>query len=202
MNKKIDPLVADYILNNYLGVTTKELAAMIKRDLGIDVEPKRIQYFKKNRRLTSGVNTKFKKGNVPWVAGKSGMCNIGGNKTSFKKGVRPHNDKPLGSEKIIKGGYIYVKVDDRLHLKACERWKSKHQLIWEKHYKRKVPKGHFVIFADGNKRNFDINNLVLVSNKEMMYLNRHHLIYNDCELTKSGVLVARVAVKASEMKNK
>ena len=42
-----------------------------------------------------------------------------------------------------------------------EHWQSKHSLLWEQHHGRKVPKGHIVMFADGDRRNFDINNLML-----------------------------------------
>lgn len=197
-----DPAVADYILKNYKGVTTQELAEMIKTDLGIDESPRRIQCFKKKNKLTSGVDTTFKTGKAAWHAGTKGICNPGGTSSSFKKGHRPHNELPIGSEKLVAGKYIYVKIDDTLGTKASERWKAKHRIIWEKYHNRTVPEGHSVIFADGDCLNYDIDNLVLVSNKELAYLNKKKLIYNDCELTKSGVLVARVAMKAYERRKK
>jgi hypothetical protein len=42
-------------------------------------------------------------------------------------------------------------------------WRPKHHLVWESHHGQPIPKGHAVIFGDGNNRNFDPDNLILVS---------------------------------------
>lgn len=49
----------------------------------------------------------------------------------------------------VKGGYVHWGV-----------W------AWQQAY-RKIPKGKNVVFKDGNNRNLDINNLILVSNSEL-----------------------------------
>lgn len=61
--------------------------------------------------------------------------------------------------------------------------------------------GHKVIFADGNKRNFNINNLILVSNSEALIMNTNKLIYEDAELTKTGSLIAKVIDKTNKLKH-
>lgn len=38
----------------------------------------------------------------------------------------------------------------------------KHQLIWEK-YNGPIPEGMVITFLDGNKQNFDINNLMAIT---------------------------------------
>lgn len=52
--------------------------------------------------------------------------------------------------------------------------------------------GHKVIFADKNKRNFSIDNLILVANSEALIMNTNKLIYEEAELTKTGVLIAKI----------
>jgi hypothetical protein len=176
-----DAKVIEYVKEHYLGVTSNELSEMIKRDLGIEETPYRIRQLKKRLKLKCGVDCTFRKGDAP--------------RYKFPKDNIPHNTMPLGSETIL-NGYVYVKVNDIPYSKA--NWKPKQQLIWEEQHKEKVPPKHYVIFADGNKRNFDVENLVLVNEKEMMYLLKNNLIYNDCELTKTGLLIAKIKIAVKE----
>lgn len=82
---------------------------------------------------------------------KSGRCG------RFKPGLTPHNYKPIGTERTAEDNLVQIKVADP------NRWRSKHALIWEKHHGKPVPKGSIVRFADGNQRNFNPENLVLVT---------------------------------------
>lgn len=83
-------------------------------------------------------------------------------KTMFKKGHNPQNKLEVGAERICRDGYTYVKVSD-----SPNKWVAKHHIVWG----QDVPKGHKVIFIDGNKRNFEPSNLRIVSNAEMMKMN-------------------------------
>jgi hypothetical protein len=84
------------------------------------------------------------------------------------------------------GGYIRVKTGPR-------RWRNKHVLIWEA-ANGPVPKGCAVIFADGNKRNFALENLLLVSKGEFGMLNHEGLISGDAEQTKTGLALAKLTL--------
>lgn len=55
-----------------------------------------------------------------------------------------------------------------------------------------------LVFLDGNKNNFDINNIATITRAESLYLTDHHLWFKDAELSKTGTLIAKVAVKAKE----
>lgn len=66
--------------------------------------------------------------------------------------------KPIGSESK-RGGFTRIKI-------AENKWVNKHIYLWEQAHQRKVPSNHFIIFADGNKSNFAIENLKCVSRKE------------------------------------
>lgn len=86
----------------------------------------------------------------------------------FEKHHIPWNTCELGSE-IEERGYIRVKISN--HPKNRTRWRLKHHIIYEKYHPNiKIGKTDRVIFLDGNKRNFDINNLKLVSISEQAYI--------------------------------
>jgi hypothetical protein len=57
-----------------------------------------------------------------------------------------------------------------------------------------------VIFADGNNRNFDINNLVLVTNGELAVMNRFELCRKNPEATKTGLILAKMIMKTAKLK--
>lgn len=73
------------------------------------------------------------------------------NKTAIKK---------VGHEIITHDGYIKVKVSDVGDPNT--KFKLKHRVIWEQAY-GPVPEGCFIVFVDGNKRNFDLSNLRCVT---------------------------------------
>lgn len=144
--------------------------------------------------LKTGFTGRFEKGQEPVNKGTKGLMKA--NVTSFKKGHKPHNYKPLGSERIVKDGYCEVKVSD-----TGRRWRPKHVLIYEKHH-GKVPKGSAVIFLDGDKRNFDIDNLHLVTRGQLAMLNKNNLIQKDAELTKTAINVVDLMKKISTIEKK
>ncbi len=73
----------------------------------------------------------------------------------FKKGERPKNWRPVGSESINADGQVVVKVAEP------SVWRLKHQVIWEAE-NGPLPKGSKLTFADGNQRNVALDNLVAV----------------------------------------
>ena len=57
-----------------------------------------------------------------------------------------------------------------------------------------------VIFLDKNKRNFDINNLALVSREELAIINKNNFIKENAALSRAGVNVAKVKNKINKLK--
>ena len=106
----------------------------------------------------------------------------------------PHNYRQLFEERLDKNGYIEIKI------KEPDIWQSKHRYIYEQ-YHGKIPEKHKVIFLDGNNRNFDIDNLKLVSSAEELIMNNNKLRYNNKELTESGILIAKIISKRGKLKN-
>jgi hypothetical protein len=100
---------------------------------------------------------------------------------NFKPG-HSINSKPIGSENSEK--FIKVKISDKV-------WKPKHHIVWEK-ARGPMPKDHVIIFADGNKLNFALDNLLLFSKREMAMANRFGLSSPGQKLNKTGLLIARL----------
>lgn len=118
------------------------------------------------------------------------------NAFSFKKGHIPVTKKPIGYERIHPDGYTWVKVAEP------GIFRSKHRVIYEQHYGA-IPDGYKVIFADKNKQNFNIDNLILVSNAELGTMNKNNLIYKDCgEATKCGLTLAKIMIRGGKRAKK
>lgn len=64
-----------------------------------------------------------------------------------------------------------------------------------------LSKDQIVIFLDGNKENFDPDNLAVVTRKELMILNHEKMLTADKDLSKTGVLVAKLKMKIKEKEN-
>jgi hypothetical protein len=111
----------------------------------------------------------------------------------FLPGYTSPNRKPVGSECTGGGGYIVVKIADP------ELWRYKHIVVWEKAH-GSIPKGHVIMFADGNKKNLRLSNLVMVSKKEIGVMNRCGLISTHKDLTIAGKLVADIKILIAERK--
>lgn len=182
----------EFIKDNLTGITINELTEMFNNRFGLNLKTTQIRAYVKNRRLKSGLDFAFKPGRIPFNKGKKNLWK-GGEETQFKKGNKPHNYMPVGSERVNGDDYIDIKIAEP------KKWKAKHILIWEEHH-GPVPNGHAVIFGDRNNRNFDIDNLILVSRKQLLILNKNNLIQNDAEITKTGIIVADLYSKIFERK--
>jgi len=170
-----------------------EILDCFNKKFGLNLSLGQIKGAIKRYNLNTGFTGQFNKGNIPFNKGLKGVG--GWEPTQFKKGNTPKNYKPVGTERVNGDNYVDIKIADP------HKWKGKHILIWEEH-NGPVPKGYVVIFGDGNNRNFDINNLVLVSRQQLLIMNRYKLIQNDTDLTRTGVIIADVYSKISEIKSK
>ena len=105
----------------------------------------------------------FAKGNVSHNKGKKGVCAPGREKGWFRKGQLSGRAakvvKPIGTERVAKGGYLQRKVNDDMPLQR--RWKFIHVINWEA-VNGPIPKGHALKCRDGNRQNTDPDNWDLV----------------------------------------
>ena len=189
-----------FILDNYKGRYNQELADLFNQKFNTNITSRMIKSYKANNKLNSGLTGKFRKGQTPHNKGKKMPKEVYEKvkHTMFAKGNVPPNHRPVGSERISKDGYIEVKVAEP------NKWRLKQRVVYEE-AKGKIPEGCPIIFLDGNKRNFDIENLRCITRSELLYLNCNGL-NNSNEITETGILMARLDraknKKKQELKDK
>ena len=183
-----------YLKEICLGRSYREIIDLMNDRFNYEFSQTQISSALKRYGLTTGRTGCFEKGLIPWNKGVKGSMKP--NKSSFQKGHIPNNHKPIGSERIDnKDGYTKVKIAEP------NIWELKHKVIYEK-YHGKVEEGSVVIFLDGNKKNFNIDNLRCVTRSQLLVMNRNNLIKENAELTSIGIDVANLIIKTREVKKK
>lgn len=181
------PEEVEWIIKNHKGINTDDLTEIINKKFNKNITRQQLKGFRSNHSLPSGVDTTFKKGVVSYRPPKGVRNSI---KTEFKKGNKPHNTAPIGSE-VVKKGYWYRKItENNPPGQSRKDWKLVHHIVWEEHH-GKIPPKHRVIFLDGNTSNFDIKNLALISGAEAAVMSKQNLFSNNQEITKTGNLIAK-----------
>ena len=79
------------------------------------------------------------------------------------------------------------------------KWDYKQRVVYKQHY-GEIPKNHFVIFLDGDRTNYDINNLKLVSNRVASVVANQGLFTKDKNLTETSLINGELIVKIKELK--
>jgi HNH endonuclease len=122
-----------------------------------------------------GAPYRFPKGHVPHNKGlrRPGWFRGRMRETWFKRGALPHTWVPVGTEVLDPDGYRKRKVTDNRKLASRFNWKFVHVLTWEKAH-GPVPRGHAVAFRNGDRRDIRLENLELVSRRELMRRNTVH----------------------------
>ena len=185
----------EWLTQNVKGITLKELTKRYNKKFNMNLSERAIASRKSKLNLHSGITGgQFQKGYIPQNKGKTWdeympkESQEKSRKTTFKKGNIPSNRKEIGSERLDSDGYVLVKVQDG-HLN--KNWVLKHRLIWESMYGN-IPTGYKIMFADGNKQNCDIKNLILVSDAEELIMNQKKFVKDNADLTKVGLNIARI----------
>lgn len=155
----------------YANTSNAQLAKLLDRSLRAIKNRSNVLELRKSAdymQRTAG-EAQFKKGFVPWNKGKKFPGTGGSLETQFQKGQRPSNWLPIGSERISRDGYLQRKVTDTGVTRRD--FVAVHHLVWVEHTGQPVPKGHALIFKDGNKQNLDISNLELLTRADLMRRN-------------------------------
>lgn len=180
-----------FIIDNVKGRSLQELTRMFNEKFNTNISESRIQGRKSKLKVTSDYcPTLFKKGRTPHNKGVP-MTKEQYEKakaTMFKKGHISGVCYNVGDEVVNANGYVDVKIAQP------NVWKSKARLIYEKEY-GELDDSKQVIFADGNNRNFEIDNLIAVTKAEMLIMNQRRLYKKNKELTRAGANVAKLIHK-------
>ena len=181
------------------GHSHKEIAEEFNNRFPDKVTPQQIKSAVTRYHLNTGHTGRFEKGMVSHNKGQrmtSDQYKLA-EPTMFKPGSIPANTLPIGTELELPDGYIWVKINDIPKAKKNVNWRQKHRLIWEQNI-GEIPDGYLVIFKNGDRKNFDIDNLACISKQVHLQLTRKHLRYEDADLTEAGIAVAKVMCAVTE----
>lgn len=185
--------VAEFISKHYKGLSNQELTDLINTRFNTNFTRSQVKSYKNRKHLNSGLDGRFTKGMTSINKGKKmsqeqyEKCRA----TMFKKGGLPINTDPVGTEKVLGDGCVWVKINDERGVKKGVNWKQKHRLMWEEAY-GPIPDGHYVIFLDNDPTHLTLDNLALISGREHVIMNKRGLRSSDKDLTLSGVGLVRL----------
>lgn len=168
----------------------------IKELTGIDISVFCLKKLRQELGVTSGINTQFKKGSIPFNKGKklSEATREKLKRTWFTRNQVPHNRANIG-DRVLRKGYWWEKTEQP------NKWELVHVMVWEKYHGKKPPHSA-IMFLDGNTENFDIDNLELVYRSELAMCNNRYKLekghpdYN--KLVIAAVKLRRASLKAQE----
>lgn len=179
------------------GHSYREIQKAFIEKFGWEISLGQIKSYIGNHHLNSGKTGCFQKGHIPSNKGKKMPAEVYEKvrHTMFPKGHMPVQHRPVGSERINVDGYIEIKVEEP------KKWRLKHNVIYEQHYGA-IPKGHVVVFLDGNKMNLTPENLKLISRGELAIMNKQGLFRMDPELTEASINVVKLIYATSKAKKR
>lgn len=193
----------DFMAEIIPGHSESEIRAMFLERYGIELTEGQIGNTKAKLGIKSGTRGgQFAKGHVPYnkgmtwdEQGRSEDARERSLATCFKPGNEPSNGKKrsVGEERLSKDGFVEVKVSRFSGVPGANKcWKPKHRLIWEQVHGKPVPPSTVIMFADGNRLNFDPDNLVAVSRSDLSTINHEGLQYSDRATLLAAVDIAQL----------
>jgi hypothetical protein len=109
-----------------------------------------------------------------------------------KNNVRDRGKCPVGAEQITKDG-VFIKVAQP------DKWRRKSRVMYEKYHNCKLDDNDYILFLNGDRNDFSKENLFKSTNQEKCYLHNWGISSKNKELTKTGILSARLYIKAKEV---
>lgn len=158
-----------------------------------------------------GAATRFKPGQVPQNKGlrRPGYAPGRMRETQFKKGMRTgvaaKNWCPVGTIRTDAEGFLRIKVregfsgETRFGFGNTDIWPLLNRHVWEQHH-GPIPKSHSVVFKDRDRTNCAIENLELISRRELMARNTVHRLPKEIALAiqLNGALKRKIRSLTSE----
>ena len=201
---KYPPELLDFVREFAPGRSNPDLLRLCQERFGEDIITlEKLVAFKKNRKISSGLTGWYDRGHVPDNKGKrwdeffSKEAQRRSRATCYSKGHRPHNELPVGAVIVNGEGYLLKKVQETGIQRV--RWQFLHRLVWEEEH-GPVPKGYAVVFADRDKMNCSLDNLVLISNRQRAVITKLGLHYWDRESLETAMKIAELKSKTCERK--
>lgn len=165
----------NFLKVNYNDHTYKEVSEMLNEKFNIKTTPSSIEHKVSRlglRKSKEAMQKSFKKKRL--------------SRFHFKKGQAPATKKPIGYETVRNDGFIWIKVAEP------NVFEQKHRYIYRYHY-GKIPEGANIVFLNGNRHDFRIENLVAMSNAELAHFVGTRIeTNNNDDIAKIKLAIAKV----------
>jgi hypothetical protein len=112
-------------------------------------------------------------------------------KYSNPEKIRDMSNLPIGTERVKDRDRIYVKV-------AKNKWIYKQRYIYEQYHKVKLTSNDFIVFLDGDKTNFNIDNLYKITRYEAAHLGNICGNSKSKDVRRVSIDVARLMIKIKD----
>lgn len=167
-----------------------EITKMLNERFDLKFTSAQIQSYLKKNHICTGRDGRFKKGRA-YTNSYKVYTHPNSIKTRFKKGNVPYNVAPIGTEVIRQDGLVWIKVHDKPgpH-NVVKRWIQRSLKVWLENG-RELKDNEVLIHLDGDSLNDDISNLTVATKNALLVANRKNLIYEDPELTLTGLDIAK-----------
>ena len=168
-----------FLEQNYKGISRKELQTSFNEKFNKNLSENAIKQICNYRGWNNGISGKFgnKPGYKPW--------NIGLSKEEFyshydEGAVKKNCKNMINSNRKYKKGDIvswhgspFIVIEDKEVDVWAHRLKPMGRYVYEKAY-GEIPKGYKIIYKDSNPWNYKLDNLLCVSNQEIMILAQYN----------------------------
>lgn len=171
----------EFVKQNALNTSNKDLTNLVNMTFNLNLSCEQLKRWKTRHNIKSNLTGRFQKNHIPW------------NKNKPMPAIR----RSVGATQTRSNGYTFTKVKNKGT--EQERWKLTHRLLWEKE-NGPIPEGYALIFLDQDPTHISLDNLALVNKAECMIASTNKLLFADKELTYSGLQIAKLIKKTSELK--
>lgn len=203
------PEYGEFLAEAVPGRTEDEIADAFEAEFGVRLTRSQVKNAKTRLGVTSGTHGgRFEKGHVPHNKGRTwDELGYGADQRDrmargqFAPGRVPWTGDlyPVGSERVTRDGYVQVKVRERSPRPGSNRcWELKQRVVWERANGRALGPDEVVLFADGDRGNFDPGNLVAVTRRVNAVINRMRLDHCDRATLETAVAIAELTLKVGE----
>lgn len=199
MSRRYPEGLEEFIRKVSWGKYIPELHKIVTAKFGDVLTQEQLKSFLSRRHIIRFENHgRFEKGHVSANKGKKMPAEVyeKSKHTMFKKGHQPANHREVGSERINVDGYIEIKVAEP------RRWQLKHRVMYENYHNVRLKSTDVVIFLDGDKQNFDIENLALIDRGINAIMNHEGTRFADAEITRTEVNIAKLKKAITVAKRK
>ena len=102
------------------------------------------------------------------------------------------NKIPIGTEYVKPDGMILIKI-------TKTKWEYKQRYLYEKYHNVKLTSKDYIIFLDGNRNNFSIDNLKRVSCRVASLLGNLKLPSRNKEITNLAITYANSVIQVADL---